>query len=87
MNLCLVTQLEPPAGTPDQIKARLSAEFPRWSIIRTDRGRWWASRQPLVSEKLGADAVDADDPDDLRAQIIAKDNARTPAKNPRGGAW
>ncbi|TDC00993.1 hypothetical protein [Actinomadura bangladeshensis] len=47
----------------ERVKARLREEFPGWSIIRTDRGRWWATRGPLTRENLNREAsADADTP-------------------------
>lgn len=67
-----MTQVEPLTGTDDEIKDALRAEFPDWSIIRSDRGRWWANRGPLVSETLSEQAcVDADSPEELRDEIRA----------------
>lgn len=54
----------------DQIKDDLRGEFPEWSIILSDKGRWWATRGPLVREHLNErECVDADTPEDLRAQL------------------
>ncbi|RKS76499.1 hypothetical protein BZB76_1855 [Actinomadura pelletieri DSM 43383] len=53
-------------------QARLKAEFPGWSIIHSDRGRWWATRGPLLREDLNREAsVDADTPEQLAEQIRA----------------
>lgn len=68
-----MAQTEPLTGTPEQVKAQLKREFPSWSFIVSSKGRWWASRSTLLnSETLGADACDADNPDELRAQLVAK---------------
>lgn len=67
-----MAQTEPLTGTADQVKAQLKAEFPSWSFIVSSKGRWWASRSLLNSEHLGPDACDADDPNELRAQLVAK---------------
>lgn len=62
----------PGTSAVEQAKARLRAEFPGWSIIRTDRGRWWATRGPLVREDLNQEAsVEADTPEQLAAEIRA----------------
>ncbi|MFI6514631.1 hypothetical protein ACIBF1_03625 [Spirillospora sp. NPDC050679] len=51
-------------------KARLRAEFPGWSIIVTNRGRWWATRGPLPEERIDEISdLEADDPETLRAQL------------------
>jgi len=51
-----------------EIKAQLRAEFPGWSILYTDRRRWWATRGPKPGEQVnnGASALDADTPEQLR---------------------
>ncbi|MQY03586.1 hypothetical protein [Actinomadura macrotermitis] len=59
--------------TPEQTaeaKAALSDRFPNWSIIQSDRGRWWATRGPLSRDRahLRADA-DADTPAELGAML------------------
>ncbi|MGI5166940.1 hypothetical protein ACQEU3_21565 [Spirillospora sp. CA-253888] len=52
------------------IKARLRTEFPGWSIIVTNRGRWWATRGPLPEERMGeVSDLEADDSEALRAQL------------------
>ncbi|MWA02170.1 hypothetical protein F8568_017670 [Actinomadura sp. LD22] len=67
-----MTQTEPLTGTDEEIKTRLRAEFPAWSIIRTDRGRWWANRGPLQGELLNErSSVDADTPGELRIELQA----------------
>lgn len=54
----------------DETKARLKAEFPGWSIIRSNRGRWWATRGPLTREILNRPSdLDADTPEGLAAQL------------------
>lgn len=58
-------------------KARLKAEFPKWSIIRTDRGRWFGCRGPLLSEDLDRQAsVEADTPEGLAEKMRAVCRAR-----------
>ncbi|WP_433465809.1 hypothetical protein [Spirillospora sp. CA-128828] len=65
-----MTQTGSLTGTDDEIKDALRDEFPAWSIIRSDRGRWWANRGPLVSETLSEQAcVDADSAEELRDKI------------------
>lgn len=39
-------------GDVEDDKAALKAAFPGWSIIRTNKGRWWATRPTLVREDL-----------------------------------
>jgi hypothetical protein len=64
-----VTSEAAPPST-DQIKADLREEFPGWNIIRSDRGRWWATRGPLTRECLNrVSDVDADTPEGLRDRI------------------
>ena len=55
------------------VRDRLRAEFPGWSIIHTsDTGRWWATRGPLVRADPKAEScVDADTPDQLAEQLRA----------------
>lgn len=56
----------------EQVKARLREEFPGWSIIRSDRGRWWATRGPLLRADLNREAsADAGTPEQLAEQIRA----------------
>jgi hypothetical protein len=56
----------------ERVKAELRNEFPGWSIIVTDRGRWWATRGPLVREELNEQAsADADTPEGLAKRIRA----------------
>lgn len=65
-----------PADVADA-KARLKAEFPEWSIIVTDRGRWWGTRGPLVREDLNEQAsADADTPEQLAEKIRAVTRGR-----------
>ncbi|MFC4052112.1 hypothetical protein ACFOY4_20710 [Actinomadura syzygii] len=59
-------------GHPDAetAKAQLKAEFPAWSIIWTDTGKWWATRGPLTREELsGVADVSADTPEGLAEKI------------------
>ncbi|WP_210748142.1 hypothetical protein [Actinomadura latina] len=61
----------------ERVKARFREEFPGWSIIRTDRGRWWATRGPLTREDLNREAsADADTPEQLAERIRAVLRAR-----------
>lgn len=69
---------EPPADRPDfdrdvsDLKAMFRDRFPGWSIIRTDRGRWWATRPTLVREDLSrADGAtyDANTPAELYVKL------------------
>ncbi|GAA2295176.1 hypothetical protein GCM10010402_62170 [Actinomadura luteofluorescens] len=54
------------------VKARLKAEFPGWSIIRSNQGRWWATRGPLTREILNRPSdLDADTAEGLAAQLRA----------------
>lgn len=57
--------------TPDEEKAQLKAEFPRWTIIQTaDTGRWWGTRGPLTREDLsGVADVSADSAEELAEKI------------------
>ncbi|MGI5165282.1 hypothetical protein ACQEU3_13065 [Spirillospora sp. CA-253888] len=65
---------------PEVVKAELRAEFPGWSIIHTDRGRWWATRGPLPRDQANRIAdVEADTPEQLRARLQAVTGA--------GDAW
>ncbi|GAA4232539.1 hypothetical protein GCM10022254_32690 [Actinomadura meridiana] len=57
-------------GDVDTVKARLREAFPRWSIIQSDQGRWWATRGPLTREDINRQAsVDAASPQDLAEEI------------------
>lgn len=58
----------------DQVKAELHASFPGWNMIHTDRGRWWATRQPEKDDcgrlvEHSVTAVEADTADQLRAEL------------------
>ena len=54
----------------ERARTRLRGEFPKWSIIVTDRGRWWATRGPLTREDLSRVAdVSADTPESLAERI------------------
>ncbi|NDU77540.1 hypothetical protein GWI34_33715 [Actinomadura sp. DSM 109109] len=56
----------------EEAMARLKDEFPGWSSIYTDRGRWWATRGPLTREILNRPSdVSADTPEALAEAIIA----------------
>ncbi|TYK50877.1 hypothetical protein [Actinomadura decatromicini] len=58
------------ADDTEDARARLKDEFPRWSIIRTDIGKWWATRGPLTREDLsGVADVSADTPEELAEKI------------------
>ncbi|WP_141579642.1 hypothetical protein [Actinomadura sp. WMMA1423] len=60
----------PNETTNADAKARLKDEFPDWSIIHTDRGRWWATRGPLTRAILNRVAdVSADTPEGLADRI------------------
>lgn len=65
----------PPEPTADDfadVKAKLKAKFPRWSIIHTDKGRWWATRGPLTKEDLSrVSDVNADSPAELYVLLEA----------------
>jgi hypothetical protein len=66
-----------PDAAAEEAKARLREEFPGWSIIRTDRGRWWGTRGPLVREDLNQQAsAEADTPEALAEAIRAVRDAR-----------
>ncbi|WP_157430710.1 hypothetical protein [Actinomadura macra] len=66
-----------PTDTAEDVedaKARLKAEFPGWSFIHSDRGRWWAMRDIQRDEsgrrfKRAPSGFDADTPDQLRAAL------------------
>jgi hypothetical protein len=49
----------------------LREEFPRWSIVHSDAGRWWGFHPPAGGNPDRID-LDADTPDDLRTKILAK---------------
>ena len=66
-----------PVVSTDTVLTRLRAEYPGWSIVRTDAGHWWATRGPLVREHLDADtAVDADTSEQLTEKLQAVNRAR-----------
>lgn len=77
-NLCHMPQTTS-ATDFAEIKAALRAEFPGWSIITTNRERWWATRNPVrdpMTNRLvhhNVTAVDADDADALREQLTKVD--------------
>jgi hypothetical protein len=58
-----------------EAKAALRVEFPGWSIITTNRERWWATRNPVrdpttrryVDHRVTV--LDADTPGELRAKL------------------
>ena len=59
-----------PDVSADEAKAKLQEEFPEWSIIFTNRGRWWATRGPLTRALLNRPAdVSADNPEELAEKI------------------
>ena len=68
--------------TADEVaKAKLQRDYPGWSIIRADRGRWWATRNPQPGEVLSSATVGdvSDDTPELlreRQQAADKVNAR-----------
>lgn len=37
----------------EDAKTKLARDFPGWSIIHTDRGRWWALRLPRIDRSTG----------------------------------
>ncbi len=59
--------------TFDRHLAEIAREYSRWTIWRSDGGRWWATRHhPLAYEQVVAGCamtIDADDPDGLREQL------------------
>lgn len=66
-----------PEMSAEEAKAWLEGQFPRWSIIRTDRGRWFGCRGPLLSEDLDRQAsVEADTPEGLAEKMRAVCRAR-----------
>lgn len=44
--------------TIDEVKAALRADFPAWSILFTDKGRWWAQRPHHTISDVIADTAD-----------------------------
>ncbi|GAA2397978.1 hypothetical protein GCM10010191_00810 [Actinomadura vinacea] len=56
-------------------KRELADDFPGWSIIHTDRGRWWAIRLPVMNRSTGWPAtfdvseVEADTAELLREKL------------------
>ncbi|WP_157431959.1 hypothetical protein [Actinomadura hibisca] len=59
-------------GDVEGVKARLRAEFPGWSIIVTNRGRWWATRGPLPPNRMNEVAdLEDDTSDGLHAKLVA----------------
>ncbi|WP_067483732.1 hypothetical protein [Actinomadura hibisca] len=51
---------------------KLREEFPDWSIIITDRDRWWATRGPLPRDQAGEVAdLEDDTADGLRIKLQA----------------
>jgi hypothetical protein len=73
-----------PATDVDRAKAALREEFPAWSIIYTDRGRWWAIKRPVinpVTRRLvigrGRTEFEADTPELLRERLRGVEAARS----------
>ncbi|WP_067471574.1 hypothetical protein [Actinomadura hibisca] len=60
-------------SAPDRAEQqKLREEFPGWSIIITDRDRWWATRGPLPRDQAGEVAdLEDDTADGLRAKLQA----------------
>ncbi|MGN9843030.1 hypothetical protein ACTMTI_33395 [Nonomuraea sp. H19] len=54
----------------DRHLAEIAREHPKWTIWRSDAGRWWATRHhPLNAAQRAAGCamtIDADDPEGLR---------------------
>ncbi|MEV7014046.1 hypothetical protein [Streptosporangium sp. NPDC051022] len=78
----LVEEAPIEAGTSDQdIKARLSAEHPGWSIWRSSTGRWYATRRAeLTKAERDADhsrTLEAGTPEEL-TQLIANQESVAP---------
>ncbi|GAA2635438.1 hypothetical protein SMC26_08445 [Actinomadura fulvescens] len=67
--------MTPTNNDTQQTKAALRKEFPGWSIITTNRDRWWATRNPERDPKVrwlvdhSVTAVDADTAEELRAKL------------------
>ncbi|MEU5881613.1 hypothetical protein [Spirillospora sp. NPDC047279] len=61
--------------TVAETKAALRREFPGWSILTSDRGRWWATRGPEPGRfvREGASCFEADDAEGLRAKLMGAD--------------
>ncbi|MEU4571078.1 hypothetical protein ACBI99_32990 [Nonomuraea sp. ATR24] len=59
--------------TFDRHLAEIAREYPKWTIWRSDAGRWWATRHhPLDAAQRDAGCamtIDADDPEQLREQL------------------
>lgn len=54
----------------EQAKAQLKVEFPGWNIIRSNRGRWWATRGPMTRDILNRPSdVDADTAEGLADKL------------------
>ncbi|MEW9532961.1 hypothetical protein [Microbispora sp. NPDC049125] len=67
----------------DRHLAEIAREFPKWTIWRSDAGRWWATRHHPLSE-IQRDAgcamtIDADDPRGLREQLREQEERATAA--------
>ncbi|MEU1724288.1 hypothetical protein AB0C33_24330 [Nonomuraea sp. NPDC048881] len=69
----------------DRHLAEIAREYPRWTIWRSDAGRWWATRHhPLDAAQREAGCamtIDADDPDGLRDQL--RDQEERTGRQPR----
>ncbi|TDD31201.1 hypothetical protein E1287_27170 [Actinomadura sp. KC06] len=68
----------PKVTDPAQAKAWLKDAHPDWSIVRSDKGRWWGF---LDTDKRGKDAVpvrttaaDADTPQKLHELLDAAES-------------
>ncbi|KAB2340645.1 hypothetical protein [Actinomadura rudentiformis] len=61
--------------TVAETKNRLRLDFPGWSIITTNRGRWWATRNPVrdpTTRRLvdhSVTALEADTAEELRDKL------------------
>ncbi|MBA9007368.1 MULTISPECIES: hypothetical protein [Thermomonospora] len=70
-------------GDFTDLKAAIEAEFPGWTVWRSDAGRWYATRtRDLTDAQLQAGyamTVAADDAEGLRARL-----ARQPGRDPDG---
>ncbi|GAA1892219.1 hypothetical protein [Actinomadura bangladeshensis] len=58
------------AATGAEAKAELKRDFPGWTFIYSDEGRWWAQLYPVPRELFNKpNLIDADTPADLRAKL------------------
>lgn len=55
------------SGDPKRV---LRARFPEWSIIQSDKGRWWATRVPPRDDMSHISDVDADTPAELYLRLL-----------------